>query len=121
MITAAWIVLNANDKSRRNAAAATLSTLFFIEAFAQSEEYNGIMWLTGFPDDAANAQPLIENAAAANEALKRLWALHNNVSAKPKTGARRTTLKLGAEVPVLWPRRHKDFSGNKTGKMVARH
>jgi hypothetical protein len=55
MVTAAWINLATMKKSRRKAAAATISILFFIQAFAQSAKHNGIMWLIGFPEDGANA------------------------------------------------------------------
>jgi hypothetical protein len=55
MVTAAWNTLAPMKFSRRNAAAATISTLFFIQTFAQSANHNGIMWLFGFPKDGANA------------------------------------------------------------------
>ena len=55
MVTAAWNTPATMKKSKRNAAAATISTLFFIQAFAQSANHNGIMWLFDFPKDGANA------------------------------------------------------------------
>jgi hypothetical protein len=55
MVTAAWNTPATMKESQRNAAAATISTVFFIQTFAQSARHNGIMWRIGFPEDGANA------------------------------------------------------------------